>query len=83
MAADTPARFSATVQDEEGLTASVLAHLYIDGSSLVSAVATALNAWVKAIDGVTGGKIIRSEFAVNPALPGGIKGTADAGSEVS
>jgi hypothetical protein len=82
MAATTVVRFSATVQDDTGLKASTITHLYVDAGQTVTQVVTALNAWLAALDAITGGRIIRSSASIVPALAGGIKGTAVAGSEV-
>jgi hypothetical protein len=82
MAANTVVRFSATVQDEAGLKASVVSHLYVDSAQTVAAMVTALNTWLADLDAITGGQIIRSGIGIVPALPGGIKGSPVAGSEV-
>ncbi len=82
MAATTVARFSATVIDEAGIKANTIAHLFIDPAQTVTQLDTALNAWLVALDGITGGQIVRSSASVMPALPGGIKGAPVVGSEV-
>lgn len=76
------AQFSATIQDEAGIKATVIAHALISDASTVAVLDTALNAWISALDGITGGRIIRSAARVLPALPGGIKSAPVAGSEV-
>jgi hypothetical protein len=82
MAANTVAHFSATIQDETGLKANTLAHLYIDSASTVAQVVTALNAWLTDLDAISDGQIIRSGATIVPALPGGLKGAPASGSEV-
>src|ERR1700674_5304715 len=82
MAATTVLRFAATVIDEAGIKANTSAHLFIDPAQLVSAVTTAFNAWLAALDGVTGGGIVRADWTIVPPLPGGIKGAPVVGSEV-
>jgi len=80
--ANVTAQFSATIIDEAGIKATAMAHLLISDASTVAQLDTALNAWVSAVDLITGGQIIRSAARVLPALPGGIKDTPVAGSEV-
>lgn len=82
MAANTVARFSATIQDEAAIKATTVTHLFIDSASTVAAVATALNAWLTDLDAITGGQIIRSSASILPALPGGLKSAPVSGSEV-
>jgi len=80
--ANVTAQFSATIIDEAGIKANVLAHLLISDASTVAALDTALNAWITDLDAITGGQVIRSAAKVIPALPGGIKSAPVAGSEV-
>lgn len=82
MAASVPLRLSATVQDERGIKANVNAHVFIDPAQTVTAIDTALAAWVVALDAITGGQVIRNSASIIPALPGGIKSAPVAGSEV-
>lgn len=82
MAASLVARFSATVIDETGIKANTSVHLFIDPASTAAQITTALNAWISALDGVTGGQVVRSEAVILPALPGGIKSSPVSGSEV-
>jgi len=80
--ANVTAQFSATIIDEAGIKANVLAHLVISDASTVAALDTALNAWITDLDAITGGQVIRSGARVLPALPGGIKAAPVTGSEV-
>jgi hypothetical protein len=80
--ANVTAQFSATVIDEAGIKANANAHLLIADTSTVAQLDTALNAWISALDLITGGQIIRSDASVRPALPGGIKSSPVVGSEV-
>jgi len=82
MAANTVLRFSATVQDETGLKANVNSHLFIDSAQTVAATDTAFSAWISALDAITGGQVVRGQWTISPALPGGIKSAPVAGSEV-
>src|SRR5574340_1770247 len=59
-----------------------LLHSIVDAGSTVTAINTALAAWVVALDGITGGQVVRNSASVVPALPGGIKASPAAGSEV-
>ena len=82
MAADTAVRFSATVEDETGVKGSVLTHAVVDSADTIATLVTAQQAWVSAVDGVSGAKVISSGMTFSPALPGGIKGAAIAGARV-
>ena len=82
MAANTVVRFSATLQDETGLKASVISHLFIDSAQTVAQVVTAMNTWAADLDAITGAQIVRLGVTITPAIPGGVKGSPAVGSEV-
>lgn len=82
MAADTVAHFSATIQDETGLKANTLVHLFIDSAQTVAAAVTAMNAWIAALTGITDGKVIRNSITIVPAIGASQAGKPVSGSEV-
>lgn len=67
MAADTVAKFSASVQDEEGIKSTTLSHLYMDSAQTVAQVKTALGAWAHAVDLPSGAEITALRFEVQAA----------------
>lgn len=76
-------RVSATIKDSWGLEASTAGYatLPVDTSTVANLV-TDWSAWVSALDAITDGYISRSDIVITPALPGGIKSSANAGSRV-
>jgi hypothetical protein len=81
MAADTVARFTAHVQDSDGLKGTIVAHLFIDSGQTVAAVKTALDAWILLIDAVTECTIVEQTVQILPALRSGLKSPVS-GSEI-
>lgn len=81
MAADTVVRFTAHVQDASGLKGTMVAHLFIDGAQTVSAVKTALDSWITALDAVTECEIVGQSVQILPPLVGGLKSPV-VGSEI-
>lgn len=82
MAANTPAVFSATIQDEAGNKANCNAHLFIDSAQAVSAIDSALSTWLGDLDAITGGQIVSYHVLLRPNLVLTIKSAPVSGSEV-
>lgn len=80
--AQVPVRVSATIVDEWGIEASTAYYATADDTQTLAALDTEVNAWVTALDNATDGKIKQSRVTIFPALPGGIKAAAAAGSRV-
>jgi hypothetical protein len=82
MAADTVAHFSATIQDETGLKANTLVHLFIDSTQTIAQAVTALDAWITALTAITDGKIISNRISIVPTVSVSQAGKPVSGSEV-
>lgn len=82
MALTAPARFSASIIDELGTTASTVAYLMVDPTEPLAALAASAQAWATALDTVTSGAITKVEAILLPGLPAGLKATAAVGSRV-
>lgn len=80
--AQVPVRVSATIVDEWGIEASTAMYATADDSQTLAGLDTEVNAWVTALDNATDGVIKQSRVTIFPALPGGIKAAAAAGSRV-
>jgi hypothetical protein len=72
MAADTIARFTAHVIDDEGKKGTIVAHLYIDGTQTIAAAKTALTAYLNAVYACTDAEISEGSITV---LTGDLSGT--------
>lgn len=81
MAASQHIHFSATLKDENNVKASKTSQLFIDPAQTVAATITALNAWLTALDAITGAVITRSGIGISPVLPGGLKSTVTGDAE--
>ena len=82
MALTAPARFSATIVDELGTTASTVAYSMVDPLGSLAGLAASAQAWATALDGVTAGQITKLEAVLLPGVPAGIKAAPAAGSRV-
>jgi hypothetical protein len=82
MAITTPVEFSATVVDEWGIEASTPFYAVVDPAMTVTQLAAQLAQLITTLDTATDGYIRRNAITILPALPGGIKTAASAGSRV-
>lgn len=82
MAASQHIHFSATIRDEAGIKASKTSQLFIDPAQTVTQMVTAINAWLLALDAITGGQIVRASIGIPLGTLPAVKGAAVAGSEV-
>lgn len=82
MATTLTARFVAKIVDEQQIEALTTSYVLVDPSSTQSDIETLWQDWLSALDVCTDGQIIDSWYTVSPALPGGIKTAAVAGSRV-
>jgi len=80
--AEVPVRISATIVDEWGIEASSVYYAQADDSKTIAAMVTEVDAFIVGLDGVTDGEIRAARVTILPALPGGIKTAAAAGSRV-
>jgi len=82
MALDTEVRFSATILDAMGVTATSVAYLQADSTGTGASLVGAAQTWATDLDAVTAGKITELRVTILAALPGGLKANPVAGSEV-
>jgi len=75
-----PAQLAITMQDAKGKSATHFINLP-GATSLLNATLFA-NAWAVGVDAITGGKITNLGLCYRIALPGGLKATAEATSDV-
>jgi len=73
---------SLQILDSLGVVASAPYYMEFSDADALSDINTALEAYVSAVDGVTAGQIVAASLVVSVPLPGGIKATPVAGSEV-
>jgi hypothetical protein len=76
MAHDVTAVVSATVVDSWGTEASAPAYALADGTQTINEAIAEAQAYVKALDAVTDGRITRMHVQFVPALPTGLKAAA-------
>lgn len=81
--AQVPVRVSATIVDEWGIEASTAFYATADDTQTIAGLDTEVAAWVTALDGASDGVIKQARVTLFPALPGGVKASAVAGSRVS
>lgn len=77
-----PVRISATIVDEWGIEASTSFNADADDTKTLAALDTEVSAFLTALDGTTDGLLKSARVTILPALPGGIKTAAAAGSRV-
>jgi hypothetical protein len=82
MAKTLAIEFRATIADEENIEAQAIAYLLADPSASLTDIQSDLDTWLAALDACTDGQILSSTVRVLPALPGGLKSAAVAGSRV-
>lgn len=72
MAADTVARFTAHLVDDEGKKGTIIAHLFIDGTQTIAAAKTALTAYLNDVYPLTDAEISEGSITI---LTGDLSGT--------
>ena len=82
MAKTLAVHFEATIVDELDIQAETSVYALVDPTAAFADVITELNTWLADLDACSDGQIIGTELEVLPALPGGLKGSATAGSRV-
>lgn len=82
MALTAPARYSATIIDELGTSASTVAYLMVDPTQTLASLAASAQAWATALDAVTAGQITKLDAVLLPGVPAGVKILPGAGSRV-
>ena len=82
MAATIPIHFTATVEDDATVKASTTVHLLIDPAQTVTQLLAALSSWLGALDGISGGVIVRYAIGIQPSLVLTVKTTPDPTAEV-
>jgi hypothetical protein len=82
MALTLPVRLMARIVDELAIEARSYAYALIDPSSSFTSVLAFLTSWLTDLDACTDGQIVEGTITAVPALPGGLKGGAEAGSRV-
>jgi len=78
--ANVSTHFSATVQDSLGVKKSTDVYLDIVDTTTLAALSAMAGTWLTDLDAITDGEIVSTQVIVKPALPGGLKGAAAAGS---
>lgn len=80
--ATVPVRVSATIVDEWGIEAATAMYAQADDTQTLAGLDTEVGSWVSAVDAATDGYIKSARITLFPALPGGVKASAAAGSRV-
>lgn len=81
MANTLPVRMTATIIDELGVEADCTVYALVDPTATIGYVLSTWSILLSSIDGVTAGRIVRSQFCALPALPA-LKGVPADGSRV-
>jgi hypothetical protein len=83
MAASQHIHFSATLLDKLQIKATKTSQLFVDPAQTLTATATAMTAWLTALDAITDSQIVRASVGIPIVLPGGLKATPAATAENS